>query len=333
MVNIGLVEIKSKVVEKERKRPSYSSSLNSYGFMSLITIDSPKYVETDVDVVTGKIYKGRYNIDTDYAIIFLYDFYTDDASREFITLNGGRLHSFSANNITILTYFDTSMIKNWSNVQQRSKIRDDPDCDPAKALEIINELKELYEIEDNDPYIIVLKQDQDGNEQSFKVNVSDFKGDALYDVFMDIMTKINDNCEEEFNVIEGKICASRTKITMKNNMSILNTRNFVNGLIKDERKKRHIRYTQDSLAGEIGCKSRQLRNKIGDNTFTRNECLYIGVKFGITVSELNELLRENNQLDLGVSGRDGVIRMCMNNGYGIDNTNEILKERGFLILP
>ena len=67
MVNIGLVEIKSKVVEKERKRPSYSSSLNSYGFMSLITIDSPKYVETDVDVVTGKIYKGRYNIDTDYG--------------------------------------------------------------------------------------------------------------------------------------------------------------------------------------------------------------------------------------------------------------------------
>ena len=326
MVNIGLVEIKSKVVREN----NYGTSYNKISMMSFITSSSLSFggtVKTNAKVVTDKINNGNYSLDTEYTIVYLYDPFIDDFSSKFISSYGGRLHNASSSNITILTYFDANEPNRWLNVQQRDKIRNDPNCDPLRAREIMKEIKDLYKIE-NIPSMIIIKKDKQGNEQSFNIDVSQYNiADELFKSFREIMDTINDNCEEDFNVIEGKLCNSRTKIIMKNNMSIMNTRNFIKKLIKDNG------YTEETFAPELNISERTLRNRMRDNTFTRDECLYIGVKFGVSIPRLNELLRENGYLDLGYNERDSIIRLGITNGYDISDVNSELKAKGLPRLP
>ena len=325
MVNIGLVEIKSKVV----REMNYNSP-TSFGVMGFVTnssFASKGTVKTDAKVVTDKINNGNYIIDTAYTIIYLYDPIGDNFSSRFISSYGGKLHNASSANITILTYFDGSEPNKWINVQQRDKIGNDPDCSPLRALEIMEEIKELYGVQKL-PSMIIIKKDKQGNEQSFNLDVSQYNiMEELYKSFREIMDTINDNCEDEFTVIEGKICGSRSKITMKNNMSIMNTHNFIKKLMSDND------YTEPMLAGELDIADRTLRYKMTNNTFSRNECLYIAVRFGVPIPRLNELLRENGHLDLGHDRRDMIIRLALMNGYDISDVNNDLKEKGFPKLP
>ena len=58
-----------------------------------------------------------------YTIIYLYDFRNDKVSYKFVENYGGKLHNLSSLNVTIMTYFETFMVKRWTNVHFRDEIR------------------------------------------------------------------------------------------------------------------------------------------------------------------------------------------------------------------
>ena len=84
-----------------------------------------------------------------------------------------------------------------------------------------------------------------------------------------------------------------------------------------------------SLANDLHIDVKTLYNKRVSATFTRDECLFIGARFGITVSELNKLLKENGRQELGFAGRDGLVRKALIDDQGLYELIDELEKNGF----
>ena len=133
------------------------------------------------------------------------------------------------------------------------------------------------------------------------------------------MEVISDNCDEDFKVIKNKI--KKTSI-MNNNSNIQNIElyNYIGELIRKQ-----ANYNQEDLAGELNINVRTLRNKRNNRTFSRDECIYIALRFGLSIEVLSKLLRINGRSELGYKDpRDLIIRNALDECFGIDDMQERL---------
>ncbi len=318
MPNISLIEISNE------KKTSISPSFRRDCFSFLTSVTT--YTAHAKDV-TKEILKGRYGLENRYTILYLYDIRKDPESIGFLDDYGGKIHNLTSLNISVLTYFTFSMIKRWKNIHYREELEKESDIDENKVMKTIRALKDAYKVKSL-PSMVVIKKGIDEKEESFNIDLSMYEKDEIYHKFIQVIDIIDNNCEEDFETIEKKIDLSKTEITKESRMSDFNTFNYVEDLIKGQRKKLR-NYNQQSLAELLGITERTLRNKRSNNTFTREECIIIGLEFSISVDELNLLLRENEKADLSDRGRDEVIRRCLNFKLSVYEANEELIKNGF----
>ena len=321
MVDISLIEFKT--VRQPQGKPQVTNSWltntnSSFGFITSTTTIQ----KTEVRDVTDKIAAGKYGLDTTYAIIYLYDFLEDPTSRSFLSTYGGKLHNISSANVTILTYFDEYVVSQWNNVQQRGKIQPSIKKDKVKAEILVQKLKSAYNI-NSLPSLIILKQDENGNEESFVLDAGNYNTDELYNMFKEIIDIINDHCEEDFSAIRNSIQGNTTEIDNGNRFGEYNTDLFIDNLLDEN----HIH--QYDLAAELGVDVRTIYNKRRNNSFTREECLYIGVRYCVPIEQLNSFLRSNGHASLGFDGRDGIIRRAIGNKDDVYDVNDLLIRNGF----
>lgn len=317
MVHISLVEIKgNKTRSISRDTLSWVGS-NPGTFSYIMTNYNPE-VKVGIKDVTNQIEDGKYSFKTKYSIIFIYDIYSDLTSTDFLRTYGGKLHNESSANITILTYFDEFTMSRWRNVQQREKIGYNPVCDTTKIEMITEQLKHAYEITTL-PAMIIRKQEKDG-EESCVLDLSGYTVDALYEVFKKVMNNINDYCEEDFALLRDTIIGQNSEKVLKGNyFDTFNTYNYIGTLVRQTRY-----YNLDNLASDLGINIKTLYNKRVNDSFTRDECIYIGIKFKIGIDNLNKLLRKNYHQVLGYGDRDGIIYRCIQNEDNIDTVDEEL---------
>lgn len=325
MVHISLVEIKgNKTRSTSRDTLAWTSSIPR-SFSYVVSNYKPEF-NVGVKDVTNQIEAGKYSFKTKYSIIYIYDIYSDTTSQNFLRTYGGKLHNESSANITILTYFDEFTMSRWRNVQQREKIGYDPDCDTTKIEMITEQLKHIYEIT-NLPAMIIRKQENDG-EESCVLDLTGYSIDSLYNIFKNVMGTINDYCEEDFDLLKNSIIGQSVEKVLKGNyFDTFNTYNYIGTLVK---KKQH--YRLDDLAGELSIDTKTLYNKRVNDSFTRDECIYIGIKFQISIDDLNKLLGKCGHQILGYKDRDGIIYRCIQNEYNIDTVDEELRRNHFPIL-
>ncbi len=327
MLHLSLIELNSaKTSKKSESSLTYLNSDGHFDFISAATFDKHNCnnEETSVSDVTKKIFKGKYGLNNKYTILFLYDFFEDGISRDFIATYGGKLHNSSSLNISVLTYFTSMMVKGWENVQFREEINCFGDEDAYQVINLIKHLQEAYKVPTL-PAIVLIKKGNNEKEESLNIDMSSYKKkEDMYAVFKELFEKINDNCEEDFSVIARKILGYEAKISKEPTMSCFNTCNYVADLVKQERN-----YNMIDLAIDLGISERTLRNKRNDDSFTRNECLFIAIRFGIDIKDLNELLRVNNHHELALEGRDGIVRRCLFDGDDIYQADRMLKEKGY----
>ncbi len=320
MIDLSLIEMNS--AEEE----SFSASPRSFGAFGFMTSASLYSYKNEVLDVTKEIVKGKYDLKNKFTIIFLYDFLNDDVSREFIATYGGKLHNYSSASINILTYFSSDMVKRWSNVQNRECIAYDDDHNGSKVLELINNLQKAYKV-NHLPSIVVIKKEKE-KEESFVLDLSIYnkKKEDLYKIFKDVMEKTNDYCEDDFSILARNVVGD-SYVEKGNTMSYFNTSNYIADLVKEENKK--SKYNLYDLALDLGISERGLRDKRAKDTFTRDECFYIAIKFSIDIEDLNELLRVNNQREIALAGRDGIIRKCLYENKDIYESDNELRRNGY----
>ncbi len=317
MSKISLVEINQ--TEKRSSTPRFRT--DCFSFLASVT----EYVAKANDV-TDDFRKGIYGFQSRYTILYLYDIKQDPEGILFLDEYGGKIHNCTSSNISVLTYITSLMIKGWKNIHYREKLEKQVD-DETDVMNTINALKDAYDVKSL-PSMVVIKNDIHGNEESFNIDLSKYQKEEIYHKFMQVIDVINDNCEEDFMTIEKKIDLSKTNITKANIMSDFNTFNYVEDLVKGKRKITRD-YNQQSLADVLGITERTLRNKRANNTFTRDECIIIGLEFSISVDELNLLLRTNEKPDLSDNGRDEIIRRCLSSSFSLAKTNDELIKNGY----
>lgn len=280
---------KLKIVELNYKKESnllknYNIPANSFSFL-VAPSNEKKLVINDV---TNSLGTGNYNINSEYTLLYLYEL-NDNESINFLNKYGGKLHNNSSANFTIMTYFTKEMIDKWNNVMNRDTIKE---CDnEINAIGIIRDLINEYNV-DSLPTLIVIKKENIKDELSFKIDLLGCNAEELFNTFKDVMEVISDNCDEKFEVIKNKI--KKTSI-MNNNSNIQNIElsNYIGELIRKQ-----ANYNQEDLAEELNIDVRTLRNKRKNRTFSRDECIYIALRFGLNMQVLSKLLRINGRSEL-----------------------------------
>lgn len=321
MENLSLLEIKS-VKEKNNKSSldyNYANS-NAFGFLTAVKSNNLVY-KTRINDITDSFYQGNYDINTDYTIIYLYDYQSDGESKDFIAMWGGELHSKTSSNITVLTYFSTEVAKNWQNVHNRNKIGYGDNNDPLKVTLTIDFLKREYGVSKL-PSIVIVKTDESKNEESFVLPLDGLKKEAIKDLFFDVIDRIDKHCEEEFDVIKDSILGPDGLITKGRTINNIRIEEFFDDLLK---KDPDINARSD-LADEMGIDTKTLYNKIlkRNGKLTRDECFFIAVRFGLSIKKLNWLLRDNDHTDIGMGGRDGIIyKALIDKTTGLDNVYKV----------
>lgn len=318
MISLSLIELNSTKVNNSSFRHPFPP--NAFSFMTSASLCDHKNVVSDV---SNELFQGKYGLKNKYTILFLYDFLEDQISRDFIATYGGKLHNASSINITILTYFSAHMARDWNNVQFRDGIGFGNSEDSYRVMDIIQGLQHAYKIKQL-PAAVIIKKGNDEKEESLNIDLSSYKKkEDLYMIFKEMIETINDNCEEDFPTISRKILGTDSYINKDSTMSYFNTSNYVADLVKEKNN------TLLDLALELGISERGLRNKRNNNSFTRDECFYIAIRFGISIKDLNELLRVNDHHELAFEGRDGIIRKSLFDRDDVDTTSQKLKEKGY----
>lgn len=319
MSNISFIEIS----HREERRIWTNCNRNTFGFLATVATSD---VSNGKDV-TDDLLKGRYGLNSEYTILYLYDIKKDPESIEFLDEYGGQIHNITSSNINVLTYFTSSTISGWKNVYHRETLENEAEKDDSRVTDAIRDLKDSYNVM-NLPSMVVIKKDVDDKEQSFIIDMLGYKKEAIHTKFVEVINVINDNCEEDIEVIQKKLTSSKTEIKDQSLMSNFNTFNYVENLIKAKRKF-VSGYNQQSLSAVLGITDKTLRNKRTNNSFKRDECIIIGLEFSITVDELNRLLTANERSQLSDSGRDAVFLKCLKSKLSVVETNDELIDKGF----
>lgn len=304
MVNLSFIALKL-APKNRQKKVGASSEQKNVNFRDYFS--NSKDTKMIAKDVTSEMKNGQHWLKTKYAIIFLYDFLNDQESREFISTYGWKLHYQSSASITLVTYHSPEMVEKWHNVQFREKLKTDFNSDPFKIMEMVENLQKKYNV-NKLPSMVILKKDYRGNVESLNIDVSLYNRETLKSLLKDTMEIINDNYEEKFSVISQKICGPDFEILSSCHREDDSTYYHIYDLIKSESKGKKLQYTQADLAAELGITAKSLYNKRIQKSFTRDELIYIAIRFGLSIQKLNGLLRENNHSDLGIDGRDSVIR-------------------------
>lgn len=324
MVNLSLIEIRREEKENKEEKNFVLDKPLYFNFMTTPVNIS----KTSIYDVTDRVYLGRYEFALEYNILFLYDFISDHECRDFLVEYGATLHNESSANISILTYFTSLTVNKWTNVYHRDKIRTSDNYDAQKIMQSIHDLQRMYHV-GKLPALVVIKVNDDYNEDICVVSLDGLDKKAIYKTFIDTMDIISKHCEEGFDEIKSRINGERVP-SQKKSINKFSTYEFIYDLVKKENKRlKDENYNQEDLASELGFTTKTLLNKRTNNTFDREELLYIAIRFHISLNDLNRLLRANNHLDLGMGGRDGVIRRALLCQKSIIETNYLLMKEHF----
>ncbi len=260
--------------------------------------------------VTSLWNEGCYDFDTPYFLFFLYDL-CDKESFDFIANYGGLLNNLSSSNVTILTFFEKSMVKAWKNVQHRSKIVCGEATDSLKTASTLSDLEARFKISSL-PSLVLVKKEEEGD-KSILIPFKKASPSSMYGFFETIINIVNANCEEDFSCLSKKLLGEDApKIEQDAFMDVGDASYLYNFLDEAREKKESLKISD--ICDSLHICRKTFYNKRTKGSFTRDECLKLGILLGLDDAKLNRLLRLNGQVDLTLSKKDSETRDAIREG-------------------
>lgn len=209
------------------------------------------------------------------------------------------LHNLTSANIAILTYFTKDMVANWENIYRRNgdnfKVDNYSDIDVEKE---INKLKKQYGLK-NLPSLVIVKNDFLHNDVA--IDLTGYNKENLYEIFTKLISYLNEHCEENIHGIESYFKSLDKDIRSLYGIEKFTNSNYINKFLNEKRKNSGKKCNRVDLADALGVSDRQLRNKINNNSFRRDEIIKMGVDLEISVYSLNKWLSKNGYEPLGIN--------------------------------
>ncbi len=282
--------------------------------LTFIEFSKRKAGEKRKEDVTSLWSEGCYDFDTPYFLFFLYEL-TDEDSFNFIANCGGSLNNLSSSNVTILTFFEKSMVSNWRNVQSRSKIVCGERGDSLKAASTLSELSARFQVSSL-PALILVKKEESGD-KSLLIPIKKANPSSMYGFFEAVIGIINSNCEEDFSYLSSKLVGEDSpRIEQDAFMDVGDASYLYNFLDEIRERKGYLKIAD--ICDSLHICRKTFYNKRTKGTFTRDECLKLGVLLGLEDSKLNKLLRLNGQAELTLSEKDLEVREAIAEGESLE---------------
>ncbi len=317
MYDLTFIEFSKRKVRNSSYHDSYLTSFEPIrmGFMTVASSQEESLVQD----VTSLWSEGAYEFESPYFLFFLYE-PGDEASLSFLKEYGGKLNNLSSSNVTILTFFEKSMVDGWRNVQHRERIKADEHLDSFKVNHSLNVLRERFGVT-SFPSLILVKKEKEGD-RSVLIPLLSKDPSSIYASFKGVIELINDNCEEEFDYLAKKILGEDGQIEDDafNRAQNLNFLDFFD----DTREEKDLDLMEIAEALDITRKT--VYNKRVNQSFSRTECLKLGFLFGLNENSLNRLLRYNEQRELSYSVLDCKVKEALREGKSLEEVRDELFE-------
>ncbi len=316
MYNLTFIEFSKKKVEARKtfSDDPFGQSCR-FGFMTVAPYEEKRLAKD----VTSSWNEGAYKFASPYFLFFLYE-PSDGCGIPFLKEYGGKLNNLSSSNVTILTFFEKSMVDNWKNVQHREKINVKEHLDPFKVSHSISVLRERFKVASL-PSLILVKKEGEGD-KSLTIPLLSKDPSSIYASFKGVIEKINDNCEEDFAYLSREILGEEGKIE-EGAFTRTQNQNFLD-FFDDAREEKDLDLTDIAVA--LGVERKTLYNKRVNQSFSRIECLKLGLLFGLNESALNKTLRYNDHRDLSYSVLDCKVKEALREGKKLEEVEGDLFE-------
>lgn len=319
MYDLSFIEFSKKKV-KERDpfySDSYFSRVDSMR-MSFLTV-APTKEESLAQDVTSLWSEGAYEFESPYFLFFLYE-PSDESCLSFLREYGAKLNNLSSSNVTILTFFEKSMVDSWRNVQHREKISAEEHLDSFKVNHTLNVLRERFKVSSLPALILVKKVGE--SDESIHIPLLSKDPSSMYASFKGVIEKINDNCEEDFAYLSKEILGDDSVIE---NDAFLRTQNqnFLD-FFDDARKEKDLDLYD--IVAALGITRKTIYNKKVNRSFDRMQCLKLGFLFGLNENSMNRLLRYNNQRELSYGEFDCKVKEALRKGKSLEEVQGELFE-------
>ncbi len=314
MQDLAFIEFSKRKTET-RDFSCRESCLTSLSFITLI----PNREEGLVQDVTSLWNEGAYGFESPYFLFFLYEM-DDDVSLSFLKEYGGKLNNLSSSNVTILTFFEKSMVSNWRNVQHREKIRCNEHLSSFQVSHSLNVLRERFKVT-SFPSLILVKKEKEGD-RSILIPLLSEDPASMYASFKGVIERINDNCEENFEHLSKEILGEDGRIEDDAFIRTQN-QNFLD-FFDDRREEKDLDLIH--IATSLGLARKTVYNKRMNQSFSRIECLKLGILFGLNEESLNRLLRYNERRELSYSLLDCKVREALRKGKSLEEVQDELFE-------
>ena len=282
--------------------------------LTFIEFSKRKAGEKRKEDVTSLWNEGCYDFDTPYFLFFLYEL-ADEESYSFIANCGGLLNNLSSSNVTILTFFEKSMISNWRNVQHRSKIVCGERTDSLKAASTLSDLASRFQVSSL-PALILVKKEKSGD-KSLLIPIKKANPSSMYGFFETLIGIVNSNCEEDFSYLSSKLLGEDSPKIEQDAFMDVGDASYLYNFLDEMREGKECLKIADICDSLHICR-KTFYNKRTKGTFTRDECLKLGVLLGLEDSKVNQLLRLNGQAGLTLSEKDLEVRKAIAEGESLE---------------
>ncbi len=258
---------------------------DSFSFMRSASESKTELARTDV---TERIQNGGYGFETPFLLFFLYDL-NDETARDFIEGYGGKLHTFSSDIATILTFFDRRTVGMWGkNVHHPEAIRCNEKDSDFESKAILSELKQRFGVSSL-PALVLAKKGSGGADRYASILLEGLDARSLFVSFKGIIDILKENCGEDWGVLLKKLPIAQGSApgqgSFANALRQPTFSEFIEGKIEAKGLKR------EDIAADFSLCNKTFYNRRVEASFTREECQRLARMLDLDQDDFDRLLR------------------------------------------
>ena len=280
----------------EKTKPTFptSSKIPKDAFVFVYSIPGQEIHRTKD--ASDFLQTGQYAFHTPFLLFYLYD-PEDPVSCELLKDHGADLCNRSSANVTILTFLKREVTNLWDNVIQDGRTKSSAKLTRTRIHDTLQTFENTFDA--SKPFLILVKK-QNGEEESAVIPLEGMDSFEQFRVLEDVLHEMEAHPDVDVDSLSRQFNGNMPALFAKKNGWKESKRKLACHDFFQKAKNRmpgRLR-TIKSLADRLHCDESVVRFKRDNATFTRGECLKLGIQFYLSIDELNAFLRLNGLCDL-----------------------------------
>lgn len=246
--------------------------------------------------VSDFLHTGQYEFNTPFLLFYLYD-PEDPVGSELLKDHGADLCNRSSANVTILTFLKKEVTNLWDDVIHDGRTKSSVKLTKFRIHDTLQTFENTFDA--SKPFLILVKK-QNGKEESAVIPLEGMNSFQQFHVLEDVLHEMEAHSDVDVDPLSRQFNGNMPALFAKKNGWKESKRKLACRDFFQKAKNRmpgRLR-TIKSLASGLRCDENVVRYKRDNAAFTRKDCLKLGIRFYLSIDDLNTFLRLNGLSEL-----------------------------------